>query len=115
MDMTIKMPRGDIRKVRFSIANPDGSQAENIFDEIYFTVKTAFSSREYLFQKRLSTNQIEYLDGSYEFFIESQDTDNLRIGSYVFDIEVVAGADIKQTFVGNLVLTNEVTFAENEV
>ena len=110
------MPRGDLRTVRFSVLNPDGSAADVSFDEIYFTVKNAFSDKQYRFQKRLTAGQIERLDdGSYQFVIEPEDTDGLRVTKYVFDIELVANGEIKQTFVGELALTNEVTFAENEV
>lgn len=113
--MTITMPRGDIRQVNFTISTNDGSDLGINFSEIYFTVKSAFNKTEYVLQKRLSTGEIELMDnGSYQFTIESYDTDNLKIGRYVFDIEVVAGQQVKQTFVGDLILTNEVTFVENE-
>jgi hypothetical protein len=115
--MTISMPRGDIRPVYFSVRNNDEEQTmyEGAFDEIYFTVKTAFNKNEYLFQKRLSTGEIELTeDGDYQFVIEPDDTDGLKFGKYVFDIELIAGSDIKQTFVGELTLTDEATHRRNE-
>lgn len=113
--MVIEMPRGDIRPVNFSIENPD-EEIDIVFDEIYFTVKSSFTARKFLFQKRLSTGEIELMeDGSYQFTIQPEDTDSLSIGKYVFDLEVIYGTTVKQTFVGELRLTNEVTFAENEV
>ena len=109
--MNITMPRGDVRPISFTITGAD----DVTFDEIYFTVKDRFDRKEFLFQKRLSTGEIsQNEDGSYQFFILAEDTDNLSVKKYVFDIELVAGSDIKQTFIGELILTNEVTFAVNE-
>lgn len=119
--LSITMPRGDIRPVYFTVYENNGDDEEKTmydgnFDEIYFTVKTGYNKKEYLFQKRLSTGEIELLeDGVYQFVIEPEDTDNLKFGAYVFDIELVAGTDIKQTFTGDLTLTNESTHVYNEV
>ena len=114
--LTISMPRGDIRPIRFTVTDTNGSVSDIPFDEIYFTVKRSFNDKYYLFQKRLSDGTIE-LDQSegYTFVIQPQDTDNLSVGRYVFDIELVFGNEIKQTTVGEFELTNEVTFASNEV
>lgn len=114
--MNIEMPRGDLRPVRFTIRNPDGSAANIPFDEIYFTVKSNHTDKNYLIQKRLSDGGIARLDdGSYQFIILPEDTDNLRMTAYVFDIELVYRNAIKQTTVGKLTLTSEVTHAGNEV
>lgn len=114
--MQIQMPRGDLRSVRLTVStSAKGRRYEGDFDEIYFTVKESFSSKNYLFQKRLSRGEIAKLeDGSYTFTIQPSDTDSLAIKAYVFDIELVRNNTIKQTTVGDLVLTSEVTFAENE-
>lgn len=110
------MPRGDLRQVRFIIRDCDGIMSDIDFDEIFFTVKNSFTSDSYLFQKRLSNGTIEKVDEcSYQFAIKPEDTDNLKIGKYVFDIELVYADEIKQTTLGELILTNEVTFATNEV
>jgi hypothetical protein len=65
-------------------------------------------------QKRLSRNEIVLdSEGYFHFQISPEDTDNLDYGNYKFDIEVV-GEGIKQTFLGELILKDEVTFASNE-
>ena len=113
--MEIKMPRGDIREVRFQVTDDQGNPSRVNFSEIYFTVKKSFNAQDYLFQKRLSDGDIVQLgDGDYQFTIKARDTNELQITSYVFDIEVIYGTQIKQTFVGKLTLTNEVTFVTNE-
>lgn len=111
--LRIQMPRGDIRPVNFVVKGLKDCDIE--FDEIYFTVKLASTRPGFLFQKRLSTGDIEIMeDGSYQFTIDSEDTNQLKYGRYVFDFELVSGADIKQTFIGELILTDEATHAENE-
>lgn len=116
MAMRITMPRGDIRPVRFVVYNASGEISDVNFDEIYFTVKKSFNNEDFLIQKRLSNGTIEAdADRGYVFTIEPEDTNMLKVGRYVFDIELVSGTDIKQTIVGELELTNEVTYASNEV
>lgn len=110
----IEMPRGDIRPVTFRILD-DGGPCEIDITEIYFTVKTSFAKPDYLFQKKLSSGDIELMeDGDYQLVIEPEDTDRLKYGRYVFDIQVESGIDLKQTFVGTFDLMDEATYAENE-
>lgn len=113
--MTIRMPRGDIRLVHFTINNPDGTCSDIDFTEIYFTVKRSFTDRNFLFQKRLSTGGIIKVNtGDYQVKIESDDTSDLSFGQYKFDIQFVFEDQLKETFVGNFELTAEVTSKENE-
>ena len=114
--MTITFPRGDQYTQAFTVYKSDGQLCDIEFDEIYFTVKSGFSSQGFVFQKRMSRGEIvDVGDGKYEFTIMPADTDSLSIGHYVFDIELVnADEGIKQTLVGDLNLTNEVTFVTNE-
>lgn len=114
---SITMPRGDIRHVGFSIKDISDQLSDIDFEEIYFTVKQAFSKSEYIFQKRLSTGDIQKVDaGIYQFAIRPEDTDNLKVSKYVCDIEIVdLSNDIKQTFTGSFTLTDEATHAANEV
>ena len=113
--MRISMPRGDIRLVRFTVNNPDKTLTDIEFTEIYFTVKRNYNETRYLFQKRLSTGGIIKLDqGDYQIKIEPQDTQNMTYGKYKFDIELKCTTELKETFVGDFELTEEVTFPENE-
>lgn len=114
--MLICMPRGDIRDVQFQVFEDTGQTISEIpFDEIYVTFKNSTNSQNYLFQKKLTEGTVYEIEtGVYGFRIESADTDNLRVGKYAFDIELVYGDDIKQTTVGVFEITPEVTFAANE-
>lgn len=110
--LTIEMPRGDIRDVRFRVNN--GQETE--FDNIYFTVKGTARDKACLFQKKLSDGSISLdNEGYFNLRIEAQDTNDLSYTTYDFDIELVRGTNIKQTTVGQLIITKEVTFQSNEV
>lgn len=120
--MRISMPRGDIRLVRFLVNDQDDLATGVDFTEIYFTVKRSAKDHDFIFQKRLSAGEIEKLGpGDYQLRINPEDTNNLVINSpkfpyYVFDIQLDFDGEspIKETFVGTFVLTEEVTYAENE-
>ena len=123
--MMIRMPRGDLRLVRFLVNDRNGTATDVDFSEIYFTVKRSPKDRLFEFQKRLSTGGITKLGlGDYQLRIEPKDTNKMVVNStrfpnYVFDIQVEYKSDdhmfIKESFPGSLVLTDEVTYAENEV
>ena len=114
--MKICMPRGDIRDVRFTVYDHTGQRICTVpFDEIYVTFKNNTNTAVCLFQKRLTAGTVWQEDlGIYQFRILPGDTDNLKIGSYVFDIELMYADEIKQTTVGLLELLPEVTYAVNE-
>ena len=113
--MTITMPRGDIRDVRFTVYEPSGEISEIDFDEIYFTVKRRAGDETALIQKTLTGSDITKIDtGVYQFRIQAEDTDALQTGNYTFDIELCFENSVKQTTVGTLELTPEVTWAGNE-
>lgn len=113
--LSISMPRGDMRMISFSVTNESGETPEVDITDIFFTVKKTFSDKSFLFQKRLSSGDIEKSDEDdvYFFTIEPEDTDDLKFGDYVFDIELV-GPELKDTTTGVLSLTYESTHAANE-
>lgn len=118
--MRIAMPRGDIKLIRFLVNERNGTAAEVDFTEIYFTVKRSAKDRLYEFQKRLSTGGIVKLGpGDYQLKIQPKDTSKMIVNStrfpnYVFDVQLDYKDYIKETFTGTFVLTDEVTYAENE-
>lgn len=111
-ELNITMPRGDIRNVKFCVKS--GSDLVTNFTDIYFTVKDTTRAQNFKFQKKLSAGDITLGEDNYfHMTIESADTDELDYGTYRFDIEVV-GEGIKQTTIGKLQVTDEVTFISNE-
>ena len=113
--MRISMPRADIRWQRFKVHVPDGSPTSVDFTNIYFTVKKDAKDKEYLFQKSLKRSEMYKLGpGDYQFKIEPEDTQDLAIGNYKFDIQIMYKNLLKESFVGDFVLKEEITLPENE-
>ena len=113
--MRITMPRGDIRNVQFTIRDMNGNIVTTDFTEIYITCKKRCTDKVVCFQKTLSDQTIEKVeDGVYRMTIEPDDTNYLEFGNYVFDIQLDYEDMIKQTTVGILTLTDEVTNVEDE-
>ena len=109
------MPRGDIKLVRFLINDPDGNSANINFTEIHFTVKKNANVNTYYFQKKLTTGGIRRLNpGDYQVKIEPEDTSSMAYGNYKFDIQFQSQNQLKETFCGDFVLTEEITHSENE-
>lgn len=113
--MRIAMPRGDRKYVRFLVNDPNGTGTDIDFDEIWFTIKKKSSDRLFYFQKKLSAGQIEKLGlGDYQLCIEPADTNKMNYGKYIGDIQLRYKNLLKETFVFDFELKDEVTFAENE-
>lgn len=115
--MRIIMPRGDLYPVRFQIYETETEVTHIDFTQIYMTCKRNNNERTPLFQKSLSNGTIVKIDdGDYQFYIEPEDTNGLQYGEYSFDIELINdNPRIKQTIAGTLRLSEETTWAENEV
>lgn len=114
--MNIEIIRGDTKTLKFQRRTTNNEVITKKPDKLYFTVKTGYYSKDYLFQKRLDTD-IAYKeeDNYYYFTINPSDTDELDYDDYVFDIEIIKN-DIKKTIAkGTFKVESEVTFAENEV
>lgn len=111
----IEMVRGDYKKIKFQIKS-NGNVIYDDFDDIYITFKKSYTSTEALFQKLFSRGDIlKDSESYYHFIITPDDTNNLKIGTYVFDIQVFRKEEkIKKTVLGQLVISNEVTFSYNE-
>lgn len=113
--MRIAMRRADIKWVRFQVNAPNGYASEVDFTSIYFTVKKTGKERDYLLQKSLKRGEIYKLrKGDYQFKIDPADTRRLMIGDYKFDIQIMYKNIIKETFVGDFALKEEITYEENE-
>ena len=118
--MRIALPRGDIKLVRFLIRDRNGKLADVNFTEICFTVKRNAKDSQFEIQKKLSNGGITRQSrGDYQFRIEPEDTCNMLINNtrfpyYVFDIQVSYRNFIEETFTGTFVLTDEITYPENE-
>ena len=90
----ITMPRGDLRNIHFTVHDANDT-----------------SARKIIIQKKLTDGTITKDGNVYSFSIRPEDTDYIDFGTYYYDIELIRGDQIHQTFVGKLIITEEVTFA----
>lgn len=109
--------RGDTKHLKFKRINKsDGSIIMEVPEKMYFTVKYSYDTKAFLIQKTLE-NGIDFNeeDGYYYMTIEPEETDNLPYTNLVFDIEIIDSGNKTTIAKGNIKITEEVTFASNEV
>lgn len=111
-EFDIEFTRGDTCPVKFTLEDKEGNILTlGSSDELFFTVKKDFNTTEKKLQKTFGQGDItKEEDGSYKLTIAPAETANWKYGSYVFDICLVSGDYTRTVAIGNLTLTNEVTF-----
>lgn len=111
---TLKQTRGDTRRYRFQRKDMNGQVITLLPEKIYFTVKKDWNEQAAVLQKTVADFTIDE-DFVYRFTIYPDETESLKYGDYVFDVEVIQDG-VKSTIAkGKFILTEEATFAENEV
>ena len=105
--------RGDTEKYKFQRKDANGEVITTKADSIYFTVKTDGYSDDVLLQKTIDDMTFDS-DYYYHFTIEPEDTDEMDYGTYRYDVEVIQDG-VKKTTVGEFILTEEITFTDDEV
>lgn len=112
--MDFEFTRGDTFQFKFEIKDKEGK--ELLLDKgakIYFTVKKNRNSKKVLIQKTLE-HGIEYRDGFYYVRINASDTSPLAYGTYIYDIEFKQDDIVKTLVLGEISLTDEITFKGDE-
>lgn len=110
----MQLIRGDTFKFKFRRIDAQGAIIKNIAPNLFFTVKRNAGDKNYIFQKTLQDGISFDEDWYYHVTVEPEDTNNMKFGDYVYDIEVIAG-EYKQTISkGVLSIDTEVTWAINE-
>lgn len=110
---TLLQTRGDTRKYRFQRVNADGSVIEDTPDKLFFTVKKNFETEGFIFQKTLADFRIDD-EFVYHFIIQPEDTESLKYGDYVYDIEVITDGVVTTLAKGKFILEAEATWAVNQ-
>ena len=115
--MDFEFPRGDTKLFKFQLKDKNGEIVSlSDTDMLYFTVKRDPYSSIALFQKVIGDGIELGDDGFYHVTISPSDTNSLAYGSYGYDIEIKTGDGIVKTLtIGTITLTEEYTFAGNEV
>lgn len=110
----IKMTRGDYAAFHFHREDAEGKVILEKATAVYFTVKVSAQDETLAFQKTLDDMTFDE-NGEYHFAVEPTDTNGLGYGDYVYDLEVIASDNPKQTIAkGKFVLDWESTWASNE-
>lgn len=113
--MDVEMIRGDTQPLKFQIKDNEGNILQmSAEDELIFTVKKNYNTKQTILQKKLSTNDITYKNGWYLFTLKHEDTANLKYGTYVYDIQLMSEGIVATLVLGTITLTQEVTHIENE-
>jgi len=97
----IFMTRGDTVSLHIDLVDFNGDPyylAEN--DEAIFRVKKNACTKELLIEKELETDE----DGLLVLLIEPEDTENLRFGVYVYEVEVITSDDSHFTVISDSTL-----------
>lgn len=109
----IEIIRGDTCPFSFTRRDKDGNVIIDPAEKLYFTIKEKYTSTDILVQKTI--DDMTFDEGTYRFVIEPNDTNELKYGVYVYDLEVITG-EYKQTIArGTIKISEEVTFQEDEV
>lgn len=112
--MDFEFPRGDTKRFKFQLKDSEGNVLVlSNSDQLYFTVKDNSRSTTPLIQKRIGSG-IVYSDGYYYVTINPSDTNSLDYRSYGYDIELKSTDLVKTLVTGEIILTEEYTFASNE-
>lgn len=113
--MDIEFARGDTQPLKFQIKDNNGNILKmDSSDELIFTIKKNYSTKQKLMQKKLSNGSIYYDSGYYFIILSHEDTANLKYGTYVYDIQLMSGEIVATLVLGTITLTEEVTHIEDE-
>jgi len=116
-EVDIEFPRGDTYVYGFHLV--DKNRQPVIIDddetEIYFTVKKNQNTSEVIFQKRYTRDEIKQDEnGLYYLIINANDTNQLKYGTYGYDVTIKSGEFVSTQIIGTITLTTEYTHKANE-
>lgn len=111
--MNLSQTRGDTAGYYFQRLNSEGQAITDTPDAIYFTIKSAWTDATALLQKKMSDMTMDS-DGTWHFVIQAGETDTMRYGDYVFDVQVNDDGAVHTIAKGKFTLTPEATWQINE-
>ena len=117
MNNKIEIVQGDTSPIyKFQRKYNDGSVITTQPKKMWITFKRSSSCEDCLFQKTLE-NGITFSDGYYKFQLMSDDTCQLKYGTYGFDIAILNENGEKKTLLNNgeLEIIKHYTNKKNEV
>ncbi|MBP5423742.1 MAG: hypothetical protein J6Y78_15005 [Paludibacteraceae bacterium] len=84
-------------------------------DSVYFTVKKDWGNAEPTFIKSLSDGVSEVEEGIYAVRVAPEDTQDLNVGQYYYDLQVGSGADVFTVCRGIFEIVYDVTDADDVI
>ena len=104
LNQNFTLVRGDSLQFRLNFIDTETEP-----DALYFTLKDKSSDTTVIFQKSLD-NGIEKVEDqiSYDFYITHNDTKDLKINNYIYQILSLYGSDYETLVEGKLIITPEV-------
>lgn len=104
MKKNLSMIRGDTLAFTIEIEG-----LEDDLDSCYFSCKKTINDDEYTFQKSLEDGITKVETGKYKVRIAPEDTHNLEVGNYIYDLQIGIGSDIHTVMIGSLDIEKEIT------
>lgn len=111
----ISITRGDSAYIEIGINNPDGTEYElQDGDTVQAQVRTVANTGELLIDASIENGKLYIDDGVITWYLTPEDTRDLNIGKYSYDVQLVTSNGDVFTFIEDSVfnVTNEVTWHE---
>lgn len=107
-DYNIEFVRGDTFTFTIKLNGFEGTIAS-----VYMSCKKYITDVEYQFQKEIGDGITINQDGTITFRVAPEDTTNLDIGDYIYDVQIGISSDIFTVLKGKLTLDHEITRVES--
>lgn len=103
----MKMVRGDT--LSFGIEYSFDGETQQDLQECHFSCKKNADDENYAFQKSLGDGISKVSNGKYRIRIAPEDTENLEVGNYLYDLEIGLNGDKFTLLKGILTLEEDIT------
>ncbi len=111
----MQIVRGDDKTFSIERYDADEKLITDKAEELIITCKENAYTNKIIFQKTLSSGDIEFKDGVYSFEIKGSDTEKLSYGTYYLDVVVYENNKKRTVHLDELEVTKHYNFNEGEV
>lgn len=101
----LTITRGDTLQFAVEISGLDGAEVS----AMKFTCKENINDSTFLFQKTLDSGITKIDDTHYKVRVRPDETKNLEIGNYYYDLEMTANDDVYTLLKGRLKVEFDIT------
>lgn len=111
----MQIVRGDDKTFSIERYDADGKLITDKAEELIITCKENAYTNKIIFQKTLSSGDIEFKDGVYSFEIKGSDTEKLSYGTCYLDVVVYENNKKRTVHLDELEVTKHYNFNEGEI